>query len=154
MLDMSMKRDLHAFSKLRQRRKKCSLSSTSKLQLHKGFKISRQPCLNLCSFKWLKHRRNLVKYLTPSGSLTLNISFTRSYKREKFAFENYSRLQNTIEFCISGESCDYSDREFEKKGYLKQSVLQLKKGLCFLRVSENLSLDGWYNIEKVLRALS
>ena len=61
MLDMSMKRDLRAFSKLRQSRKKCSLSSTSKLQLHKGFKVSRKPCLNLCSFKWLKRSRNLVK---------------------------------------------------------------------------------------------
>ena len=40
-----------AFSKLRKRRKKCSLFSTSKLQLHKGFKVSRKPCLNLCSFK-------------------------------------------------------------------------------------------------------
>ena len=37
MLDMSMKRDLRAFSKSSQRRKKCSLSSTSTLQLHKGF---------------------------------------------------------------------------------------------------------------------
>ena len=63
----SIKRDLRAFSKLRQRRKKCSFSSTSKLQLHKGFKVSRKPCLNLCSFKWLKQRLNLVRYLTPSG---------------------------------------------------------------------------------------
>ena len=39
MLDMSMKRDLRAFSKLRQRRKKLSLSSTFKLQLHKRFKV-------------------------------------------------------------------------------------------------------------------
>ena len=36
MLDLSMKRDLGALSKLRQRRKNFSLSSTSKLQLHKG----------------------------------------------------------------------------------------------------------------------
>ena len=34
MSDMSMKRDLRAFSKFRQRRKKFSLSVTSKLQLH------------------------------------------------------------------------------------------------------------------------
>ena len=72
-LDMSMKRDLWAFSKLKKCRKKCSLSSTFKLQLHEEFKVSRKPYLNLCSFKWLKRRRNLVKYLTPSESLTLNI---------------------------------------------------------------------------------
>ena len=47
-----------------------------------------------------------------------------------------------FEFCISGESCDHSDREFGKIEYLKQSVLQLKKGLCFLCVSEKSSLDG------------
>ena len=65
MLDMTTERNLGAFSKLRQRRKKCSLSSASKMQLRKGFKVSRKPCLNFCS--------NLVKYLIPSGSLTLNI---------------------------------------------------------------------------------
>ena len=50
MLDMSMKRDLRAFSKLRQRRKKCSLSSTFKQQLRRGFKVSRNPgstCVHL-----------------------------------------------------------------------------------------------------------
>ena len=52
MLDMSMKRDLRAFSKLRQRRKKIPLSSTSKLQLHEEFKVSRKPCLNFCSCKF------------------------------------------------------------------------------------------------------
>ena len=120
MLDLSMKRDLRAFSKLRQRRKKCSLSSTSKLQLHKGFKVSRKPCLNLCSFKWLKRRRNLVRHLTPSGSFTLNI-YARSYKREKFVFENCSWLR--VLFLA------HSDREFGKKEYLRQS-----KSICFLRV--------------------
>ena len=129
---MPMKRDLRAYSKLRQRRKKCSLSSTSKLQLHKGFKVSRKPCLNLCSFKWLKERRNLVKYLTPLGSLTLNIDLLLGLIKERSLF-----LKATIdsEFCISGGSYDHSDREFGKKEYLKQSVLQLKKGLCFLSVS-------------------
>ena len=102
LLDMSMKRDLRAFSKLRQCRKKCSLSSTSKLQLHKGFKVSRKPCLNLCSFKWLKRRRNLVKYLTPSGSLTLNIDLLLGLIKERKLL-----LKTTIDskFCISGASC-------------------------------------------------
>ena len=131
MLDMSMKRDLQAFSKLGQHRKKCSLSSTSKLQLNKGFKVSRKPCLNLHSFKWLEWRHNLVKYLTPSGSLTLNIDLLLGLIKERSLL-----LKTTIdsEFCISGASCDHSDREFGKKEYLKQSVLQLKK-VCFLRVS-------------------
>ena len=96
MLNMSMKRDLRAFLKLRQRRKKCSLSSTSKMQLHKEFKVSTKPCINLCSFKWLKPRRNLVKYLTSSGSLTLNIDLSLGFikeRRKKFAFENYNILR-------------------------------------------------------------
>ena len=132
MLDMSMKRDIQAFSKLRQRRKKIPLSSTSKLQLHEEFKVSRKPCLNLCSCKWLKQRRNLVKYLTPSGSLTLNIDLLLGLIKERSLL-----LKTTIgsEFCISGACCNHSDTEFRKKEYLKQSILQLKKGLCFLRVS-------------------
>ena len=130
MLDMSMKRDLQAFSKLGQHRKKCSLSSTSKLQLNKGFKVSRKPCLNLHSFKWLEWRHNLVKYLTPSGSLTLNIDLLLGLIKERSLL-----LKTTIdsEFCIPGSSCNHSDREFGKKEYLKQWVLQLK--VCFLHVS-------------------
>ena len=88
------------------------------------FRISRKPYLNLCSFNWLKRRRNLVKYLTPSGSLTLNIDLLLGLIKERSLL-----LKTTIdsEFCISGASCDHSDREFGKKEYLKQSVLQLKK---------------------------
>ena len=121
---------LRAFSKLRQRRKNCSLSSTSKLQLHKGFKVSRKPCLNLCSFRWLKRRRNLVRYLTPSG--TLNIHLLLGLIKERSLL---LKIAMGSEFCISSARCDHSDRELGKKEYLKQSVLQLKKGLCFLRVS-------------------
>ena len=147
MLDMSTTRDLRAFSKLRMRRKKCSLSSTSKLQLHKRFKVSKKPCLNLCSFKWLKRRRNLVKYLTPSGSLTLNIDLLLGLIKETSLF-----LKTAIdsELCISGTNCDQSDRQFGKKEYLKQSVLQLNKGLCFLHVSYkmfHIRFTRWYNIE-------
>ena len=125
---MSLKSGLQAFSHLRQSRKKYSLSSTSKLQLDKELKVPTRPCLNLCSFKWLKRRCNLVKYLTPSGSLTLNIDLLLGLIKERSL-----PLKTTIdcEFCISGASCDHSDREFGKKEYLKQSVLQLKKGLCF-----------------------
>ena len=132
MLDMSMKRDLWAFSKLRQRRKKCSLSSISKLQLHKGFKVFRKLCLNLRSFRWLKQGCNLVRYLTPSGSLSLNIDLFLGLIEERSLL-----LKTAIdsEFCISGANCSHSDRESGKKEYLKQSVLQLRKDLYFLRVS-------------------
>ena len=84
--------------------KKCSLPSTSKLQLHKGFKVSRNPCLILCSFKRLKHRRNLARYLASSGSLTLNIDFLLGLIKEGILF-----LKTAIdsEFCISGAGCDH-----------------------------------------------
>ena len=115
--------------------------------LHKRFKISRKPCLNLCSFKWLKRRHNLVWYLTPSGSLTLNIDLLLGLIKETSLF-----LKTAIdsEFCISGTNCDQSDRQFGKKEYLKQSVLQLNKGLCFLHVSYkmfHIRFTRWYNIE-------
>ena len=115
---VKVKRDLRAFSKLRQRKKKCSLSSISKLQLRKWFKVSRNPCLNLCSFKWLKRRRNLVQYLTPLGSLTLNIDLLLGLIKKRSLL-----LKAAIdsEFYISGTSCDHSDREFGKKEYMKQS---------------------------------
>ena len=102
------------------------------MQLHKGFKVSRKPCPNLCSFKWLKRRRNLVRYLTLSGSPTLNIDLLLGVIKKRSLF-----LKTAVhcEFCISGANCDHLDREFGKKEYLKQSVPQLKKGLCFLRVS-------------------
>ena len=137
MTDMSVKRDLRTFSKFRQLRKKCSLSSISKLQLNKGFKVSRKVCLNLCSFKWLKRTHNLVEYSTPSGSLTLSLLL-------KAAVD--------FEFCISGASCDHSDKEFGKKEYLKQSVLQLKKDLFLACIIK--AFTRWYNIEEVLRVLS
>ena len=129
---MSLKSGLQAFSHLRQSRKKYSLSSTSKLQLDKELKVSTRPCLNLRSFKWLKRRCNLVRYLTPSGSFTLNIDLLLGLIKERSLFLN-TALDS--ECCVSHASCDHSDREFGKKEYLKQSVLQLKKGLCFLRVS-------------------
>ena len=115
--------------------------------LHKRFKISRKPCLNLRSFKWLKRRHNLVWYLTPSGSLTLNIDLLLGLIKERSLL-----LKTTVdsEFRISGVSCDHSDREFGKKEYLKQSVLQLNKGLCFLHVSYKMfyiRFIRWYNIE-------
>ena len=127
MLEMSMKRDLRAFQNWGSAGKYIQ-SSTSKLQLHKGFKVSRKPCLNLCSFKCLKSCSvfNTFRVINIEYRLLLDLIKERSLL-----------LKTTIysEFCISGTSCDHSDTEFGKKEYLKQSVLQLKKGIFFLRVS-------------------
>ena len=123
--DLSMKRDLRAFSKLRLRRKNNHLSSTFKLQLHKAFKVSRKPCRNLCSFKWLKRRRNIVRHLTPSGSFTLNI-YARSYKREKFVFENCSWFR--VLFLA------HSDKRIWKVRIFETISSAIGKSICFLRV--------------------
>ena len=48
-------------------RKKCIVDSISLLHSHKGFKVSWKQCLNLCSWRWLRPRRNLVKSLISRG---------------------------------------------------------------------------------------
>ena len=47
--------------------KKCEVDSTSIPHEQRGFKQSWKLCLNLCSRKWLRPRRNLVTYLIPCG---------------------------------------------------------------------------------------
>ena len=46
-------------------RKKCVVDSTKFPQLHKGFIPSSKLCRNLCSLRWLKPTRNLVKSFIP-----------------------------------------------------------------------------------------
>ena len=147
MLDMSMKRDLRAFPKFRQCRKKCSLSSTSKLQLHKGFKVSRKRCLNLCSFKWLKLRCNLVEYLTPSESVTLNIDHLLGLIKEKFAIENYNRLQ-VLYFWRKLQL--FRQRNWKERIFETISSVIVKSSLFFARIRK--AFTRWYDIEKLRRA--
>ena len=49
--------------KLVQWRKKCIVDSISLLHSHKGFKVSWKQCLNLCSWRWLGPKHNLVNIL-------------------------------------------------------------------------------------------
>ena len=53
--------------KLVQWRKKCIVDSISLPHWHKWFKVSWKKCLDLCSWRWLRPRRNLVKSLIPRG---------------------------------------------------------------------------------------
>ena len=120
--------------------------------MHKG-SVSGKPCLNLCSFKWLKRRHNLVRYLTPSGSLTLNIDLLPGLIKDGSLF-----LKTAIEFkfCISGASCNHSDREFGKKEYLKQSVffLVLQIAQSFLHHLLLLSLSSLSTLLRHSREVS
>ena len=64
-------------------------NSTSKLQLHKGFKVSKKSCLNLCLFKWLKLRSNLSQVFNTYKVIDIEFrSFVGSYRRERFSFQN------------------------------------------------------------------
>ena len=46
-------------------KKKCMFVSISRPQEQNAFKVSWKLCLNLCSRKWLRLRRSLVRYLIP-----------------------------------------------------------------------------------------
>ena len=52
--------------------KKWDTDSTCKLQKHKRFTHSCKLWLNLCSFRWLSSRLNLVSNLKPLGSSSTN----------------------------------------------------------------------------------
>ena len=43
----------------------CIFVSTSRPHKQNGFRVSWKLCLNLCSRKWLRPRRSLVRYLIP-----------------------------------------------------------------------------------------
>ena len=48
-----------------QRKRKWSVLSVSRSHLHIGSTVSLKPCLNLCSFKWLKFNLRRVSSLKP-----------------------------------------------------------------------------------------
>ena len=68
----SFMRHLRRSVKFWQRRKKWVVDSDSKLQEHSGFIVPGKLRLNLCSLRWLKPKRNLVRSLIPRLSETLN----------------------------------------------------------------------------------
>ena len=68
----SFMRHLRRSVKFWQRRKKWVVDSDSKLQEHSGFIVPGKLWLNLCSLRWLKPKRNLVRSLILRLSETLN----------------------------------------------------------------------------------
>ena len=75
MLVISFMRPLHIWVKLGQRRKKWETDSSSVLQEHIGFNVSKKPWVNLCLFRWLKPSLKRVRSLIPSSLVTSNILF-------------------------------------------------------------------------------
>ena len=70
-------------------RKKYIGDSTSLPHLHKWFKVSWKQCLNLCSWRWLRPRRNLIKSLIPRGLWISKILLARDRMRFRSFFLKY-----------------------------------------------------------------
>ena len=66
-----------------QRRKKFSVFSVSRVHEHNGFTVSEKLCLNLCSRKWLKPKRNLLINLTPNELYIQYILFPTGFINPK-----------------------------------------------------------------------
>ena len=59
-----------------QRKRKCSVVSARRPHLHTGSTVSLKPCLNLCSFKWLKFNLRRVSSLIPLVSCIAKTEFS------------------------------------------------------------------------------
>ena len=81
-----------------------------------GFIVSLKPCLNLCSMRWLKPRRNLVNRFIPYGLQMSKILFGEGLINPKSLF---SKILIFSEFITSRLSLFHSIVEEKKKEFLK-----------------------------------
>ena len=102
--------------KLVQWRKKCIFDSISLLHLHKGFKVSWKQWLNLCSWRWLRPRRNHVKSLIPRGLWISKILLAHGRMKFRSFFLKVLRL---AEFLMSRSSLFHSVIAERKNEFLK-----------------------------------
>ena len=102
--------------KLVQWRKKCIVDSISLPHSHKGFKVSRKQCLNLCSWRWLRPRRNLVKSLIPRGLWISKILLAQGRMKFRSFFLKVLRL---AEFLMLRSSLFHSVIAEGKNEFLK-----------------------------------
>ena len=64
-----------------QRKRKWSVVSVSTPHLHTGSTVSLKPCLNLCSFKWLKFNLRRVSSLRPLVSCIAKTQFSLGLRK-------------------------------------------------------------------------
>ena len=102
--------------KLGQWRKKCFVISVSLPQSHDGFRVSWKQCLNLCSRRWLKPSRNLIRSLIPDGLWVLKILFAKGLIKFSRFFLKIERLP---EFLILQSRLFNSDTAEGKNEFLK-----------------------------------
>ena len=109
-------------------RKKCNVDLTSLPHSHKGFKVSWKQCLNLCSWRWLRPSRNLVKSLFPRG-----LWISKAYlAKDRIEIRNlFLKLLKLVEFLMLRSSLFLSDKaKGKKKSFWNNHVLLLLEG-CY-----------------------
>ena len=94
------------------------------------------------SFESPKRSNSTFKWL--SKFLKDELMLDMSMKRDLWEFSKLRQRRNI--HCLQLPNCSYI-RGSKYLECMKQSVLQLKKGLCFFRVLK--AFTRWYNIEKV-----
>ena len=97
-------------------RKKCIVDPISLPHSHKGFKVSWKQYLNLCLWRWLRPRRNLVKSLILRGLWILKILLAQG--RMKFR-SFYKKILRLAEFLMLSLSLFHSVIAEGKNEFLK-----------------------------------
>ena len=86
---------------------KCLVDSISLPHSHKEFKVSWNQCLNLCSWRWLRPRRNLFQSLIPRGLwiskilLTQGLMEFRSFFLKKLRLAELLMVRSSLFHCYS-----------------------------------------------------
>ena len=102
MLLIFWKRVYQGMSKLAQWKKKCIVDAISLPHSHKGLKVFWTQCLNLCSWRWLRPRRNLVMNVIPRGLWISKILLAqgcmkfRSFLLKAFSLADFPMLRSSL----------------------------------------------------------
>ena len=96
--------------------------STSRPQLHNGFKVSWKLCLNLWSRKWLRPTRSLVSNLIPSGLSILKMLL------------GLGRINFKMDFLIASQSVDIRYLEQKSRSI---SAFTVRRLINFLVISNS-----------------
>ena len=99
-------------------RKKCTVDSVYLAHLHK---VSWKQCLSLCSWRWIRPKRNLVKILFPRGLWILKTVFAQGHMKFRSFFLKILRLP---EFLKLKSSLLYSERAEGKKEFLSLTFIE------------------------------
>ena len=108
-------------------RKKCNVDLISLPHSHKRFKVSWKQCLNLCSWRWLRPRRNLVKSL-----FSRELWISKAYlAKDRIKIRNlFLKLLKLDESLMLRSSLFHSDKAKAKKSFWNNHVLLLLEG-CY-----------------------